>query len=67
MCEIHHQKCVACKRVWIKYKKLSSCDSQDPGEKCPESLCMYVGNDRKPIKSECEDCREVREQQESRH
>lgn len=61
MCELHHHKCVTCKRVWIECKKLASCDTQDPNERCPENLCMYVGNPRKPIKCECDGCMEARE------
>ncbi|KAI1406346.1 hypothetical protein F4819DRAFT_441319 [Hypoxylon fuscum] len=65
MCELHHLKCVTCKRAWIEHKKLASCDSQDSKDKCPEYLCMYVGNPRKPTKGECDACREEREQRET--
>ncbi|KAI0012397.1 hypothetical protein F4779DRAFT_568500 [Xylariaceae sp. FL0662B] len=65
MCEIHHNKCTTCKKVFTTQKKLASCDSQEPGDRCPDSLCMYVGSPRRPIKSECEACREAREDQES--
>ncbi|CAJ2508784.1 Uu.00g138100.m01.CDS01 [Anthostomella pinea] len=61
MCELHPQKCAACKKVWTAHKKLASCESQDPDARCPESLCMYVGNPRKPVKSECDACRDARE------
>lgn len=65
MCELHHRKCITCKRVWIEHRKLASCESQELEDKCPESLCMYVGSPRKPIKGECESCKEARERQES--
>lgn len=65
MCEVHPLRCTNCKRVWRAYKKLASCESQDPNVECPESLCMIVGNPRKPVKSECDSCREVREMLES--
>ncbi|OTA95953.1 hypothetical protein M434DRAFT_393246 [Hypoxylon sp. CO27-5] len=64
MCELHHQKCATCKRVWIEHKKLASCESQDLNDKCPENLCMYVGSPRRPIKGECESCKEARERKE---
>jgi hypothetical protein len=64
MCELHPQKCVNCKRVWTAHKKLASCESEDAEARCPESLCMYVGNPRKPVKSECEACRDEREARE---
>ncbi|KAK6850838.1 hypothetical protein PG987_000472 [Apiospora arundinis] len=28
--------------VWTAYKKLASCESQDPDIECPASLCMEV-------------------------
>lgn len=65
MCELHSLRCTRCKRVWTAYKKLASCESQDSDIECPASLCMYVGNPRKPTKSECDDCREIREVLES--
>lgn len=34
--------------------------------KCPEWLCMYVGNERRPARRECRACREGREVRESR-
>jgi len=63
MCELHFHKC-ACGARWTEAKKLSSCD--DPGDmsgakKCPDSLCMHVGNPRRPQKKECEPCRVLRE------
>lgn len=65
MCELRHQKCTSCKTVWQAHKKLASCESQEPDARCPESLCMYVGNPRKPIKSECVNCRNERELREA--
>lgn len=65
MCERHPLKCTKCKKIWTAYKKLASCESQDPEIGCPDCLCMYVGNPRKPTKSECDDCREAREMLES--
>ncbi|RYP49003.1 hypothetical protein DL768_005194 [Monosporascus sp. mg162] len=65
MCEIRLQKCTTCKTVWTAHKKLASCESQDPEARCPDNLCMYVGNPRKPIKSECDSCRDARERLES--
>lgn len=65
MCELRLQKCTTCKVVWTAHKKLASCESQDPNARCPENLCMYVGNPRKPIKSECIKCRDIREMFES--
>lgn len=61
MCELHPLKCTNCRRVWTAYRKLASCESQDPGIECPLSLCMWVGNPKKPTKTECDACREVRE------
>ncbi|RYP32687.1 hypothetical protein DL767_005089 [Monosporascus sp. MG133] len=65
MCELRLQKCTTCKMVWTAHKKLASCESQDPEARCPDNLCMYVGNPRKPIKSECDSCRDARERRES--
>ncbi|KAI1333837.1 hypothetical protein F5Y15DRAFT_403833 [Xylariaceae sp. FL0016] len=66
MCELHPQKCVTCKQIWTAHKRLASCESQDPeAPRCPESLCMYVGHPRRPVKSECENCRDAREREES--
>lgn len=62
MCELHFYKC-ACGARWTFAKRLSSCE--DEGMKCPDSLCMHVGNPRKPQKRECEGCRLVREMMES--
>ncbi|KAL7619999.1 hypothetical protein AAE478_010548 [Parahypoxylon ruwenzoriense] len=53
-----------CKGI-CTYRAKKVCDSQDPADKCPDNLCMYVGNLRKPAKSECDDCKEARERQES--
>lgn len=67
MCELHFHKC-ACGARWTEARKLSSCD--DPadntaGARCPDSLCMHVGNPRRPVKKECGPCRVVREMLES--
>ncbi|KAI1814130.1 hypothetical protein GGS20DRAFT_549870 [Poronia punctata] len=64
MCELHTQRCVGCKLVWTKHIKLASCESDDPNARCQISLCMYVGNPRKPVKSECDACRDEREARE---
>ena len=62
MCELQIKKCGTCKVVWTGHKKLASCESpDDPAARCPDSLCMYVGNPRRPIRSECDHCRETRE------
>lgn len=61
MCEIRYQKCTTCKTTWQAHRKLASCENQDPATRCPDNLCMYVGNQRKPIKTECETCRNARE------
>ncbi len=47
--------------LWEDRKKLASCESSDPGDRCPESLGMYVGNKRRPPKNECDPCRQARE------
>lgn len=60
MCEVHFYKC-QCGRRWQAKKKLASCESNDPDVKCAESLCMYVGNVRRPQKKECEACLDVRD------
>ncbi|KAB5518753.1 hypothetical protein GE09DRAFT_1230472 [Coniochaeta sp. 2T2.1] len=65
MCQLHFYKC-ACGARWTEAKKLSSCDDPgDPEARCPESLCLLVGNPRRPQKKECEGCRTVREMLES--
>jgi hypothetical protein len=66
MCELHFHKC-ACGARWTEAKKLSSCDdpADTTGAKCPDSLCMHVGNPRRPQKKECEPCRVLREMLES--
>ncbi|ORY67070.1 uncharacterized protein BCR38DRAFT_387384 [Pseudomassariella vexata] len=65
MCELHPLRCTTCKHVWTAHKKLASCESQDDNALCPKSLRLYVGNPRKPTKSECDRCREFREMMES--
>ena len=65
MCEVHIKKCGMCKTVWTSHKKLASCENADPEARCPDSLCMYVGNPRRPVRSECDQCRETREMIES--
>lgn len=65
MCLIRFLKCVTCGKRWQARKKLASCESFEPGVRCPESLVMYVGVSKKPEKGECETCREVREMFES--
>lgn len=65
MCLIRFLKCVTCGKRWEARKKLASCESFEPGVRCPESLVMYVGVIKKPEKGECETCREVREMFES--
>lgn len=47
--------------MWLARKKLASCESSDVRVKCPERLCMYVGNPRKPQRGLCEVCRRIRE------
>ncbi|KAI5919692.1 hypothetical protein F4810DRAFT_714208 [Camillea tinctor] len=65
MCELHPQRCATCRRVWTAHRRLASCESQDPdAPRCPESLCMYVGNPRRPVRSECDSCRDARERAE---
>lgn len=65
MCELHFYRCV-CGARWTEAKKLSSCDDpSDAATRCPDSLCMHVGNPRRPQKKECEPCRQVREMLES--
>lgn len=64
MCELHFYKC-ACGQRWMAHRKLASCESADPAARCQESLCMYVGNARRPRKRECEGCRVIREMLES--
>lgn len=61
MCELHPLRCTNCKKVWTAHTKLASCESQDADVKCPMSLCMWVGNPKKPTKTECDACSEVRE------
>lgn len=60
MCEVHFYKCT-CGYRWSAHKKLASCESGDPDIRCPDNLCMVVGNIRKPQKGECDSCRDVRE------
>lgn len=65
MCELHFYKCI-CGARWTEAKKLSSCDDPaDASTRCPDSLCMHVGNPRRPQKKECEPCRQLREVLES--
>lgn len=65
MCELHFYRCV-CGARWTEAKKLSSCDDpSDAATRCSDSLCMHVGNPRRPQKKECEPCRQVREMLES--
>ncbi|KAH8887092.1 hypothetical protein GQ53DRAFT_333136 [Thozetella sp. PMI_491] len=61
MCELHFYKCPLCGCLWQGHRKLASCRSRDPGDYCPPSLCMYVGNRRRLEKNECDPCRKVRE------
>ncbi|KAK2053367.1 hypothetical protein LY76DRAFT_478704, partial [Colletotrichum caudatum] len=61
MCELHHYSCAGCGTGWRTHKKLSSCESNDPASMCPDSLCMYVGNPKKPRRAECEACAQIRE------
>ncbi|KAF3797876.1 hypothetical protein GCG54_00004506 [Colletotrichum gloeosporioides] len=61
MCELHLHRCPTCGARWVSHKKLASCESSDPTSRCPESLCMYVGNPKRPGRGECGACTQVRE------
>ncbi|WQF78364.1 hypothetical protein CDEST_03378 [Colletotrichum destructivum] len=61
MCELHFYRCPGCGTRWQKHKKLASCERSDPASKCPDSLCMYVGNPKKPRRGECAACTHVRD------
>ncbi|KAK1638985.1 hypothetical protein BDP81DRAFT_315522 [Colletotrichum phormii] len=61
MCELHLYWCPGCGMRWQKRKRLASCEGSDQTSKCPESLCMYVGNPKKPRRGECEKCNSMRE------
>lgn len=56
MCELHLYWCPRCRTRWQKRKRLASCESREQASKCPESLCMYVGNPKRPRRKECEKC-----------
>jgi hypothetical protein len=60
MCELHFYRC-ACGQRWIAHKKLASCESDDTTVRCPDSLCMYVGNAKRPQRMECGSCAQMRE------
>ncbi|EJT75291.1 hypothetical protein GGTG_05228 [Gaeumannomyces tritici R3-111a-1] len=61
MCEIHYYRCTTCSVRWEAHKKLASCESSEPEERCPKSLIMIVGNQRRPQKRECDSCQHLRE------
>ncbi|TLS22726.1 uncharacterized protein PpBr36_06709 [Pyricularia pennisetigena] len=65
MCEMHFYRCMNCNTKWTFYKKLASCESSEPEARCPSSLCMHVGNQKRPQKKECEACQHKRELAES--
>ncbi|KAI0475114.1 hypothetical protein GGR56DRAFT_675276 [Xylariaceae sp. FL0804] len=67
MCELHPHRCPTCRRTWTEQRRLASCDSMDPAApRCPPSLCMWVGNPRRPARAECAGCRDRRERAEDR-
>lgn len=61
MCELRPFKCAVCGSTWLARKKLASCESSDMKARCRGSLCMYVGDPRKPQRGLCEVCRRIRE------
>ncbi|ROT42702.1 hypothetical protein SODALDRAFT_268055 [Sodiomyces alkalinus F11] len=61
MCELHPYRCPVCATHWQGHQKLASCEQSDPETRCPERLCMYVGNPKRPRRKECESCAQVRE------
>ncbi|KAI0864659.1 hypothetical protein F4860DRAFT_510419 [Xylaria cubensis] len=65
MCELHRQKCIGCKLVYTTHAKLPGCESDDPNAICQRSLCVYVGNPKKPTWVECTACRNDREAREA--
>ncbi|KAI8950182.1 hypothetical protein F4801DRAFT_579646 [Xylaria longipes] len=64
MCELHRQKCVGCKLVYTTHAKLPGCESDDPNAICQPSLCVYLGDPKKPTWTECQACRDERERRE---
>ncbi|KAF6826636.1 hypothetical protein CMUS01_09352 [Colletotrichum musicola] len=61
MCELHYYRCPMCGTRWQGHRKLASCKRNEPTSRCPESLCMYVGNPKLPTLGECPACTQVRE------
>lgn len=60
MCELRPFKCTVCGVKWLAQKRLASCENGEEGVKCPEELCMYVGNPRRPQGGVCGGCRRMR-------
>lgn len=62
MCEVHVKRCTGCGDIWEEHRKLASCEHpSEQDSRCPPSLCMHVGSPRRPVRAECEPCREARE------
>lgn len=60
MCDLHFYRCY-CGNAWTINEKTASCHSTDMRIRCPDGLCMLVGNPRRPQKRECSACEEVKE------
>lgn len=61
MCELHSYRCPVCSTRWEDSRKLTSCEKSDAEARCPENLCMYVGNPKRPKKKECGACAQMRD------
>lgn len=60
MCELRPFKCAVCGARWLAQTKLASCKSDEAGVKCPDRLCMYVGNPKWPQSRICGGCQRTR-------